>query len=200
LPKKRNFLLGFLLIVSAFALAACGSSESDEDKVVDVIETSVTSNDPADCTTLVTQAFVEQGSDESGKAAIKDCEEEAEDEEETAESAEVTDVEVDGEKATANVAISGGGFDGQTVSVAVVKDGDQWKLDEITSIVKLDNAALAKTLETQFEDPEVKLSEAAIECIVGTVEEADTGEVEELLLSGSSEIFVELAEVCSEEG
>lgn len=198
MPAKRNFLLGFLLIVSAFALAACGSSESDEDKVVDVIETSVTSNDPANCTTLETQAFVEQGSDESGKAALKDCEEEAEDEEEEAESAEVTEVEVDGEKATANVAISGGGFDGQTVSIALVKDGDQWKLDEITGIVKLDNAALVATLEKQFEDPEVKISEAGIECILGTVEEADTGEVEELLLSGSSEIFVELAEVCSE--
>jgi hypothetical protein len=198
LSIKRNFLLGFLLVVSALALAACGSSESDEDKVVDVIETSITTNDPANCTTLETQAFVEQGSDESGKAAIADCEKEAEDEEEEAESVEVTEVEVNGENATANAAITGGGFNGQTLSVALVKDGDQWKLDEVTGIVKLDNAALVKTLEKQFEDPEVKLSDAAIECILGVAEEADTSEVEELLLSGSSEVFVELAEVCSE--
>jgi hypothetical protein len=121
LSLKRNFLLGFLLVVSALALAACGSSESDEDKVVDVIETSITTNDPANCTTLETQAFVEQGSDESGKAAIADCEKEAEDEEEEAESVEVTEVEVNGENATANAAITGGGFNGQTLSVALVK-------------------------------------------------------------------------------
>jgi ABC-type glycerol-3-phosphate transport system substrate-binding protein len=198
LSIKRSLLLGFLLTVSALALAACGSSESDEDKVADVIETSITTNDPANCTTLETQTFVEQGADESGKAAVKDCEEEAEDDEEQAESVEVTEVEVDGEDATANAAITGGGFDGQTLSVALVKDGDQWKLDEVTGIVKLDNAALVKTLEKQFEDPEIKLSEAAIECILGVAEEADTEEVEELLLSGSSEVFVELAEVCSE--
>lgn len=66
-----------------------------------------------------------------GAEAVKTCEKEAS-EESGAESASVSNVEVDGSKATADVALTGGSLDGQGVEVALVKQGDQWKLDEIT--------------------------------------------------------------------
>ena len=45
---------------AALALAACGSSESDEDKIASVIETAATSTDPAGCKEAQTLAFMEQ--------------------------------------------------------------------------------------------------------------------------------------------
>ncbi len=106
--KKRHLLLPCLLIVSALALVACGGGgSSDESEIEEAIETSATTGDPSNCTKLETANFVEQSTGESGKAAIKACEEEAKkDPESKAESVEVTEVEVDGSKATANAAIS----------------------------------------------------------------------------------------------
>ncbi len=195
--SKRPLLLPCILILSALALAACGSSgNSDESKVEEVIETSATSTDPADCTKLQTQKFVEQTTQENGKAALKSCEEEAE-KEEGSESAKVSNVEVEGSSATADVALTGGGFDGQTVEVALVKEGDQWKLNEVTKFVKLDQAKLVETFEREFSKPSSELSPKLAACFTEAFEEASQAEVEELLLSGSTEALEEVAVHCS---
>jgi hypothetical protein len=39
-------------------MVACGGGESDEEKIVDVIETSATSSDPAACKELATLNFM----------------------------------------------------------------------------------------------------------------------------------------------
>ncbi len=195
--KHRLLLLPIFALVAAFAFAACGSSESDEDKIVDVIETSATSDDPATCTELVTQTFLDQVEEGEGKAAIKECEEDAEDTADNPDSVEVTEVEVDGTNATANAAFTGGGFDGQTLTVAVVDDGGDWKLDEITGFAKFDQAKLVQAFEEQLAE-EDSIEPAITSCIVESLEELEQEEFEELLLGGSSQGFVELAEACQE--
>jgi hypothetical protein len=196
--NKRYLLLPCLLIVSALALAACGSSGSnDEGEIEEAIETSATSTDPADCKKLSTQAFMEQSTSTSGAEAVEECEEEASDPKDIAESVAVTNVEVEGEEATADAAFTGGSFDGQTVELALVKEDDQWKLNEVEGFAKLDQPALVEALEVQFEEGESELSEETTTCILEGFEEASQPEIEELLLSGSSEPIEELAEECS---
>jgi hypothetical protein len=196
--KKRQLLLSCLLIVSALTLAACGGSGSSaESEIEEAIETSATSGDPANCTKFKTENFAEQSTGESGKAAIKTCEEEAkQDPESRAESVEVSEVEVDGSKATANAALSGGNFDGQTVSVALVEEGGSWKLDELTGFVKFDQGAIAQVFETQLEESG-ELSSKQTSCIVEGIEELPRAEVEEVILSGESTSIEELAEGCA---
>jgi len=194
-PKHR-LLLPLFVFVAALALAACGgSSESDEDKVVDVIETSVTSDDPAGCTEFVTQTFLDQSEEGEGKAALKECEEDAADTSDNPDSVDVTEVEVDGSNATANAAFVGGGFDGQTLSVALVEEDGDWKLDEITGFAEFDQAKLAGAFQEQLEK-EGSIEPAITSCIVESLEELNQAEFEELLLGGSSEGFVEIAEAC----
>jgi len=106
------------------------------------IETSATSSDPANCTKLQTQAFVEQSTSTEGAEAVKMCEAEAK-EGENAESVAVSNVEVESSAASAEAAITGSSLDGQTVEVALVKEGGQWKLDEIAGFSKLDKTKLA---------------------------------------------------------
>jgi ABC-type glycerol-3-phosphate transport system substrate-binding protein len=194
--KKRHLLLISALLVSALTLVACGSSgSSDEEKIEEAIETSATASDPANCTKLETPAFSEQSSGESGKAAIKACEEEAKDPEGKAESVAVSEVEVDGSKATANAAITGGSLEGQTASIALVEEGGQWKLDQITGFVKLDQEQLAKVFEEQLEKSgEVKPEVTA--CIVAGIEGASKDEAEEFILDPSNQALGELAESC----
>jgi hypothetical protein len=190
-------LVPCLLLASAFALTACGSSDSDSaGEVEEAIETSVTSTDPAKCTDLMTATFRNQNSGLNGKAALKECKEEAEDTSDDPDSVTVSAVEVDGSDATAEVAFVGGGFDGQTLAVALVEEDDSWKLDEITGFAKLDSDVLAQTLEGKFEEGPGEIPQAQITCVGDGIRKAPQSEIEELLLEGTQTKFVEFAEAC----
>jgi hypothetical protein len=192
---KRYFVFTCLLIVSALALAACGSGKSDESQIEEAAETSATSTDPADCKKLSTQQFMEQVAQTEGPEAVKRCEREAS-EKKGAKSATVSNVEVDGSKATADVALTGGGLDGQSVEVALVKEGNQWKLDELTGFVKFDEAKVISTLEEGFGKPSDEKSKRIVSCIIESLEEAPQAKFEDALLSASTKGLEELAGDC----
>ncbi len=173
--NKRHLLLVSALLVSALALVACGGSgSSDEDKIEEAIETSATASDPANCTKLETLSFSEQSSGESGKAATEECEEEAKDPEGKAESVVVSEVEVDGSKATANAAITGGSLEGQTVSMPWSKRTVSGSSTRSPASSKLDQAQLAKVFEEQLEKGE-EVEPEVTACIVDGIEEAPKG-------------------------
>ena len=193
MPRHR-LLIPLSILVLALGLAACGGGgESDEDKITDTIETSVLSTDGSGCTELQTLKFVEQTQGEAGKAAIKSCEEEAKDGSDDPDSVKVTKVEVDGSSATADAAFVGGSFDGQTLSVALVEEDGGWKLDEATGFAKFDKAKLIAAFTSSLEE-EVEPELAS--CLGQAFEAADQGELEELILGGSSQPIVELVEAC----
>lgn len=194
MPRHR-LLIPLAILVLALGLAACGSSESDEDKIVDVIETSATSDDPASCTELLTQNFVDQVEEGEGKEALKECEEDAADTSDNPDSVDVTEVEVDGSGATANAAFSGGGFGGQTLTIALVEEDGDWKLDEITGFAKFDQAKLVQSFRETFEK-EGSIKPEVVACIAESLEELEQAEFEEILLSGSSEGLVEAVQAC----
>jgi ABC-type glycerol-3-phosphate transport system substrate-binding protein len=193
--SKRLLLLPCIAILAALSLAACGSGGDESGEVEEAIETSATTTDPADCKRLETQRFMEQTSGESGKAALQECEEEAE-KDKGAESVKVSSVEVDGAKATGDAALQGGTLDGQTVEVALVKDGEQWKLDEVVKFTKFDQGSLVQFFEEQFADPQNEVPPRLANCIIEAVEEGTQGEVEELIFSGSRKPLEEVAESC----
>jgi hypothetical protein len=196
--RKLHLLLPLALLALALGLVACGGGDSDEDKIVEVIETSATSADPADCETLSTQAFLEQTELEEGKAAVESCEESAEETADDPDSVEVAEVEVDGSDATADVTFTGGNFDGQTLSVALVEEDGDWKLDEITGFAEFDQARLAASLEEALQSGEEPLDRALAECFAATVREAPEAQAEDLVIGGSPQPIVEIIEGCSE--
>jgi ABC-type glycerol-3-phosphate transport system substrate-binding protein len=196
--SKGRFLVPVFacLIASALALAACGSSENEEEKIVNAIETAETSSDPADCEATETIKLMEQNSDKEGKEALANCEEEASDPTNKAESVDVEEVEIEGEEATATVAFRGGRYDGQTLIINVVKEEGDWKLNEAESFKKLDREKLVGEFERGFEE-EKDIEPELAECVIEGVEESSDSEVEELVLGGP-EGFVEIAEECTQ--
>lgn len=185
------------LLAAALVLAACGEDgESAEAQIEETIVTSLNSTDPSKCTELMTAAFVDQNSDRSGAAALKECEAEAGDTEDDPDEVTVSAIEVDGADASANVAFLGGGLNGQTVSVDLVEEDGGWKLDRMTSFVVLDNEALARTLEARFQSRSSEISPAQLACLGDAFRNASKAEIEELLLSGSSQALVEFVQVC----
>ena len=160
-----------------------------------MIETSATTTDPADCKGLQTQQFMEQISRESGKAAVEACEDEAKGEE-GAEGVTVSAVEVDGSNATAEAALEGGSLDGQTVEVALVQDGDQWKMDEVVKFTDFDQEHLVEGLERELsksDEADTKLAS----CFVEAFKRASASEVEELMFGKSPRALEELFETCA---
>lgn len=194
--KLRHLLLPCLLLLSALALAACGGSDSGEEEAIEAaIVRSATTADPANCTEVETRAFVEQSSTESGAAAVEDCEAEAKDASNNAKTVKVTKIKIDGSEGTADAAITGGNFDGQAMSIALVEEDGTWKLDQLTGFAKLDTARLAEVFGEKLEETG-ELAPEQTSCIVEGIETASKAEAEELVLSGSSTPLVELAEGC----
>ncbi len=198
MSKGRLLIPVFVLaIASAFALSACGSSgNSDESNIEEAIETSATSTSPSVCTEFSTQNFVEQTSSESGSGAVKKCEEEQKEGNGKAESVEVSNIAVNGEKATAEAALTGGTFNGQTLEVELVEEEGKWKLNELTGFASFNAAKFAASFRQVLEAESEKIPATVTSCIVENVEEASQEEVEELVLNGSSNGFVKIAEGC----
>lgn len=181
----RALFLFPTVAVLVVALASCGGGDSDEDKIIEVIETSTLESDPSYCTELQTQTFTEQVEFTSGKDAIESCEEDARDETNDADSVEVTEVRVENDTATANIAFTGSVFDGQTLIVSLVKQDDEWKLDRIEEFVGFDPEQFAAAfVETASTGPDAIPPEQA-ECIGEGFRGANSGDLQDALLSGS---------------
>jgi ABC-type glycerol-3-phosphate transport system substrate-binding protein len=196
--KGRLLVPAFaFLIVSAFALAACGSSENDEDKIVSTIETAATSTDPAECETTQTVAFMEQTTGEEGEEAVEKCEEQAKEGKNNPESVNVEEVEIEGEEATATTSFTGGTFDGQTLIVNLVQEEGDWKLNEAERFKNLDREKLIGGFKTSFEESKEEIEPKLAECLIEGIEESSDSELEGLVLHGSEGIE-ELAEECVE--
>jgi hypothetical protein len=180
-------LVPLSVLLLAFSLAACGGGDSDEDEITDVIETAVTSTDPADCTRLATQSFLEQAEFERGEAAVESCEESAEDTSDDPESVEVSAVEVDGGSATAAVAFEGSSFDGQTLNLSLLDEDGQWKLDRIESFESFDQRAFADAFEATAVEGDDPLTPEQAACVAENFREGPSETVQEALLSGNPE-------------
>jgi hypothetical protein len=194
---KRLLVPLSLLALAALAVTACGGGGSSaEDEVTEVIEQAATTKAPSNCTELQTLRFTEQNTGEKGKAAIKSCEESAK-EEEQAEEAKVSNVSVNGEKATAEAEFIGGSLGSQTLSVALVEEDGDWKLDQIEGFANYDGKALEEIFLKRFEESPEGLSKQQYTCIVEGIGKASTAEAETMFLSGSSIKIEELAQGCA---
>jgi hypothetical protein len=194
--RKFWLFLPVLLIVAALPLAGCGGDDTDtgaadtsatgaddEAQITDVITTAATTTSKEVCTDLETQRFVDQNSGKTGAASLQDCAT-LEPGESDADSVEVSNVEVDGDRATADAAFTGSIVDGQTLSLSLVKEGDQWKLDHFDSFVDFDSQALADSFTRQLGGPNGDLTPAQLNCVRQVITTAPPKTVEDAIISG----------------
>jgi hypothetical protein len=194
--NKRILALLALLAVAALTVSACGGSSS-EDKIAKTIEAGTTTDDPSNCTELETQRFVEQSTTKRGKAAVKACEAEAETDEEHAEGVNVSNISVDGSKATAEAEFEGGSLDSQALEFALVEEDGDWKLDYVEGFAKYDGKALGEAFQAKFEEEPGELDPEQAKCISGKIGELSQADAEKVIFGGSAEPIIELAQSCA---
>lgn len=199
MPVRRLLAPLVLLAAAPFLLAACGGDDSDssadEDDITAAIEQAGTTDAAENCTEVQTQAFTEQTEFTQGDEAITTCEESAGDGEVAGDSVEVESIEVDGDTATAEATFSGGGLDGQTVAISLVKEGDQWKLDSLDEFVTFDKDSFAAgLLESAASDGETP--QPVLDCIEQAVSDTPDEELQTIYLSGDEQQLLGLFGQC----
>jgi hypothetical protein len=120
-----------LAVAVIFAVPGCGGddSSSDEDDVREVVRLSITtSEDEPDCRERLSDGFIAQtyGSRERCVRV------QGEDKTVPADDVEFASVEIDGDTATADIAIQGGDADGAEGAIELVREGGDWRIDEIS--------------------------------------------------------------------
>jgi hypothetical protein len=131
----------------------------------------------------------------TGAEAVEKCEENADDGQKAGDSVEVDAIEVDGDTATAEVAISGGNFDGQTLAVSLAKEDDQWKLDSLDEFLVFDKEAFVAGITESIESEEATPAGLA-ECVSTELTAAADEEVQAAFLSGDQEQLFGLIGTC----
>jgi hypothetical protein len=197
MSRSRFACLALLALALPIGLAACGGGDGgdDEGDITEVIETSVKSTNPDDCTELETQNFLEQTEFETGEEAVQECRDDAADSSDDPDSVEVSNVQVDGDAATATVAVVGGPLSGATLAVALVKDGDQWKLDRITDVPQLDVDAFKAAFSEEIAKS-ANLPGPVITCMANAFNSVSEEQVKQLLVSGSQQQLLAIFQDC----
>jgi hypothetical protein len=194
--KARLLVPLALVAFVVLAVAGCGGGSSDEDEIVAAIEKVATTDVLSNCTELQTVRFLEQNTRKKGAAAVEACETEMKEKVEQAKRATVTEVEVDGESATAVVKFEGGPLDAQSIDVSLVEAG-HWKVDHIDGFAAYEGKALAKAFAKDFGEGLETVPPKVASCITAKVETASREEADELFLSGSTDAVIELVKNCA---
>jgi Protein of unknown function (DUF2510)/Domain of unknown function (DUF4878) len=146
LPLIIGGALAAVVLVVVLVLVLAGGGDDgggDEAEAEDAIVATVTGTEPEDCSEGVTQEFVQKLTGLSGSAAVTACQESSKDS--PVKEVEIEDVKVDGDRATATVTPKDGSLEGEELAITAVKQGDDWKIDDLDrpSIAKGDAAERA---------------------------------------------------------
>ena len=137
LPTRLT-ILAAVAVAATLTLAACGGDDDggsdDEADITEAIEESATSNDPSQLHRAPDPGVhgadgVRHGT--RGDRVLRGCRETTT----RPTASRSSNIEVDGDAATAEAAVTGGGLDGQTLGLSLVKEDDQWKLDSFDEFV-----------------------------------------------------------------
>jgi hypothetical protein len=171
-------------------------SPSDETQIERTIAIVSTSSDPAYCDKLVTTAYLEQTTGAKPPFADDFCKAEAKGP--RADSTDVLDTHVDGDRATAVVGFEGGSYDGSRFVLRLAREGGWWKLDRILSFARFDRGRFDRAYRSRM--LEFGVPPPSVECVLGKVRRLSDAEIEHATLEDSHRIFAPIAVECDRDG
>lgn len=130
----RSLVLAASLALAMLALVGCGSDdpskEEDEKAIREVVSLSLTTEDhAADCNERLSEGFIRR----TYRSRARCVRVQTEDDEDPADSVSFSRVEVDGDKATAEIRIRGGDTDDAAGGLDLIREDDDWRIDQVSA-------------------------------------------------------------------
>jgi hypothetical protein len=212
LPHRRLRTPALLALVALTLAAAAGCSDDERDpapattaggsgdasaeaRIRAVIERSFTTRDPADCAALLTARFLRQVTFERGADALAECRRNAP-KSEAARSVAISELSVEGDRASARAVPQGGDSDGQDVTLALVERGGAWKLDRMTALrierERFDRA----TRRVLLRGPDASTPQQA-DCFIRRLSTVSDSALERALVAGDRSVILRATITCT---
>lgn len=185
---------GILLLLVLFAVQRL-DGPSAETEVERTIGKVATGTDPGYCDELMTARYLEQTTGEEMPYADEACESEAGNG--AADSVELREVEVHGDRATAVVAHTGGPLDGSQVTVRLLEEEGVWKLDRALGFAHFDRASFRRAYRRKLR--ELGFSATALGCIFARESRQPDQEIEREALEPDDRIYAGIVIACDRE-
>ena len=163
------------------------SNSGEEAAVRQLVITAMTTSDPADCTRLYTQAFLEQITGKTGSEAVEECSDDSDDDS-VADSVNIKSLVSTGSGYQAVVDIEGGDMAGSLFTMTITRGSGTWRIDRLVD-VDLDMDQQAKIAGDELR--EEGFGSADVECFVGVVKKSDEAAYEQALLEGRSSEYAQ---------
>jgi hypothetical protein len=188
--------------VAIAVLASCegssGENVGDKEALEEMVVASTFDLGPETCLKYSTLHYLETTTHREGDAAIESCEESSVKAlANPPTDVKVSDIEVEGDSATALVAYEGSVLGGQELRTGFVERDGRWKYHEMLGFVDFDSQKLITEMGRQgmmeAESPqEIQL----IACVIGLMEELSAESLEEQVF-GDTDAIYELADSCA---
>jgi hypothetical protein len=107
----------------------------------------------------------------------------------------VSDIEVNGDHATAAGKATGSIFDGQTLKVALVKENGQWKLDDFQGFQDFNKDAMIAAFEKQLSTENVP--QQGIDCLKQQFQSASDQQIEDTFVGSNPQAQNQLFGPCA---
>lgn len=191
-----QLVAGVILLVLALPIVLRFGGPSSTAKIEQTIGTVATRTDPASCDELMTDRYLEQTTGEEMPYADDVCRSNVG--RGVADAIEVSEIAVDGSRATALVANTGGTLDGSEVVVRLVEEGGDWKLDRLVKVADFDRAGFRQAYRRQLF--EFGSSGKAVGCVLERESTLSEDEVEHAILAPGEKTFATMFVKCDRDG
>jgi hypothetical protein len=173
------------------------SPPSDERQIANVLERVSTSTDRSYCYETMTFAYLKQRSGYANDDdALADCTYRADEARGLPDSVTVSEIDVSGDVATAQVAYRGGVYDGATLHYKLVDDGEDWRLDRLLTIQGLDADRYEDFLVAALARDPYGWDHRSAECFAGRVVGGSTADLVASIIDFDFNHFADAAVAC----
>jgi hypothetical protein len=192
----RWFAIVVGVLVVLFLVQRLVNPGDDESRIEAVIERASTSTDADYCDEDLTDLYLETTTGGEAPYADELCEIDAEIP--GADSVEVSNVQVDGDVATASVEQMGGSFDGSTLIKELVKEDGDWKLNRILGFAGFDRERFDRAYREDYQA--FGSSPRVIDCAMTRLARISDEEVQRMVLRKDAGEFPEIVVECDRAG
>lgn len=188
-------LTATFVLVACLLGGGCGGGDSREDEVRAALTEALTSRDVAVCDERMTASYLQQYTTESTTAAARrSCRENQRSD--RARSVRISDITVQGSRATAEFSTVGGVLAFRTATMALRRSDGEWRLHRVTRAT-LDRPQFFNAVRRSLARPPDAVPTSTIDCVQRSLKERSDEEIVSQILDGDPRYLATPALVCS---